>query len=312
MSVAYVEDHPTPVMVADELESFFHVTLFYAVRLLRTNIQNVEAYVIDYFDSYRPGKNRFHRACSFIKTTIIRSGILYADSAKKMQFYVDQGHENKNFNAVLAQWLRLFRARYAVHDWERRPAVKHDPGSAGASFVSSDPDDGEPPPPADEYPLNESPYKQPVEEPTADEKEQAKKLDSHGRVMNIIYSTLMAKKLEVPWPDNDVIPDKFQETYDPRETLLAIDHLVASTTGATARSALPRKRARTQASSERPEAGSSKLVATETGYPSPSMKPTGRNPRGKGRIAKSEPLDIAAHDDNPLGALGNGSVDGNR
>ncbi|KAI0667178.1 hypothetical protein C8Q78DRAFT_392425 [Trametes maxima] len=310
MSVAYVRDHPTPVTVADELESFFHVTLFYAVRLLRTNIQNIEAFVVDYFDSYRPGKNRFHRACSHLKTNAMRLGILYADDDSEMKFYLDKGYVNKSLHAVLSQWLGLFKARYAIRAWERRSAEKHGPGSATASFAPAD--RGLLPPANSEYPLDGSTYKQPIEEPTADKKELAKKLNSHGCVMNIMYSALKAGGLGAPWPDHDVIPDRFPETYDPRETLLAIDHLVASTTGATARSALPRKRARTQASSERTEAGFSKLVATETGYPSPSMKPTGRNPRGKGRIAKSEPLDIAAHDDNPIGALGNGSVDGNR
>ncbi|KAI9057819.1 hypothetical protein FKP32DRAFT_1528741, partial [Trametes sanguinea] len=53
MSVAYVKHHPSrPVSIADELESFFHVLLFYAVRLLRHNIANVHFFVAEYFDHY--------------------------------------------------------------------------------------------------------------------------------------------------------------------------------------------------------------------------------------------------------------------
>ncbi|KAI0667141.1 hypothetical protein C8Q78DRAFT_389308 [Trametes maxima] len=311
MSVAYVQDHPTPVTVADELESFFHVTLFYAVRLLRTNLRNVEKFVVDYFDSYCSGVGRFGRVCGDTKTGIVRSGTLYAQNVQ-IKFYLNKEYENKNLNTVLSQWLRLFQARYAVREQERQPVEKHGSGSAETSFISGDPADDALLLPTRQRKQAGSTREETEAKDYAHNKEIAEGLDDHTEVMYILYDALMAKKPEVLWPDCDVIPDMFPETYDPRETLLAMDRLVAATSGVTARSVLPHKRARTQASSERPAAGSSKQVATGTGYPSPGMKPTGRNPWGTGRIAKSEPLNIAAHDDNPLGALGNGNVDGNR
>ncbi|KAI0643999.1 hypothetical protein C8Q79DRAFT_1011817 [Trametes meyenii] len=283
MSVAYVRDHPTPVAVADELESFFHVMLFYAVRLIRTNIQNVEAFVVDYFDSYRPGAGRFGRVCSDTKTSIMRWGTLSSHNVD-IDFYLDEEHENKKLNDLLNQWLDLFRARYAAREWERQSAKQHESKSVGTSLES-----GKRPRPRP--PIGPRDQAAPtVPEATAEQrytrdKEIAKRLNKHTFVMYIIYDALTVETPGASWPDNDVIPDKFPETYDPRETLLAIDHLVASTMGVTARSALPRKRARTQASSERsqPEAGFSKQVATATGSPTRGKKVTGRNPRGKVR-----------------------------
>ncbi|KAI0759288.1 hypothetical protein BD413DRAFT_437480, partial [Trametes elegans] len=53
MSVQYVRQQAkVPVTVADELESFFHVLLFYAVRFLRHNIEDVSNFVEQYFDCF--------------------------------------------------------------------------------------------------------------------------------------------------------------------------------------------------------------------------------------------------------------------
>ncbi|KAI0641582.1 hypothetical protein C8Q79DRAFT_1014034 [Trametes meyenii] len=136
MSVAYVQDHPAPVTVADELESFFHVTLFYAVRLIRTNIPNVEAFVVNYFDSYSPGAGRLGRVCSDTKTHIITTGSLFAHSLD-IRFYLDKKRENKKLNELLGRWLELFRARYAVRKWERQSSGEQESGPAGTSLGSN-------------------------------------------------------------------------------------------------------------------------------------------------------------------------------
>ncbi|KAI0641599.1 hypothetical protein C8Q79DRAFT_918749, partial [Trametes meyenii] len=112
MSVAYVEDHPAPVTVADELESFFHVTLFYAVRLLRHNISNVQAFIVGYFDSYNPGGG-FGRTCSVLKTNTIQQDCIQLGSLR-VQFYLKPKVVHVELNALFKTWLELFRARYAI------------------------------------------------------------------------------------------------------------------------------------------------------------------------------------------------------
>ncbi|KAI0641114.1 hypothetical protein C8Q79DRAFT_991709 [Trametes meyenii] len=48
-------DHPTrkQTTIKDELESFFHVLLYFSVRFLRHNCSDVGAFMHDYFDGYR-------------------------------------------------------------------------------------------------------------------------------------------------------------------------------------------------------------------------------------------------------------------
>ncbi|OSD02238.1 hypothetical protein PYCCODRAFT_1425371 [Trametes coccinea BRFM310] len=76
MSVAYIENHPhKPVSVADELESFFHVLLFYAVRMLRHNVTDVRFFITDYFDSFTVASEA-GRDCSSTKSAVMRSGAL--------------------------------------------------------------------------------------------------------------------------------------------------------------------------------------------------------------------------------------------
>ncbi|KAI0665749.1 hypothetical protein C8Q78DRAFT_494308 [Trametes maxima] len=235
MSVAYVHDYPAPVTVADELESFFHVVLFYAVRLIRTNLRSVEAFVVDYFHSYCPGVGRFGRVCSDTKTIIIRWGTLYSQNLN-IRFYLDKKRENRKLNTLISRWLELFRARYAVREWERRSAGRNKSGSAGTSLESRKRPRRPRPPigPRDEAAPT-------VAEDTAEQrytrnKNIAEGLDDHTDVMYIIYDALMEVTPGTSWPDDDVIPDKLPDKYDPQETLLAMDHLVASTTEATPQS----------------------------------------------------------------------------
>ncbi|OSD02208.1 hypothetical protein PYCCODRAFT_410417, partial [Trametes coccinea BRFM310] len=76
MSVAYIKHQPyQPVSVADELESFFHVLLFYAIRLLPHNVVNTRWFVADYFDScgFYDGDNR---SSSSAKWTSMHTGAI--------------------------------------------------------------------------------------------------------------------------------------------------------------------------------------------------------------------------------------------
>ncbi|KAI0631752.1 hypothetical protein C8Q77DRAFT_1128634 [Trametes polyzona] len=52
MSVAILNDHRKVVETSDELESFFHVLLYYAVRYLRSNCTSAGVFIEDFFDSY--------------------------------------------------------------------------------------------------------------------------------------------------------------------------------------------------------------------------------------------------------------------
>ncbi|KAJ2968006.1 hypothetical protein NUW54_g13341 [Trametes sanguinea] len=88
MSVEYIRNHPRqPVSVADELESFFHVLLFYAVRLLRHNIQDVRFFVSEYFDSFTV-VDGVRRDCSTAKATAMQSGVVRRAGGQSLSLYI--------------------------------------------------------------------------------------------------------------------------------------------------------------------------------------------------------------------------------
>ncbi|KAI0667162.1 hypothetical protein C8Q78DRAFT_391357 [Trametes maxima] len=127
MSVAYVENHPAAVTVADEIESFFHVLLFYAVRLLNHNIDLVAAFIVDYFDSFRLKKGRDKRTCSPLKWMTMMTGKLFTPERVKVEFYTDSSFRERHtrFETLLAKFLRFFRARYEVIEWARHVKAAH-------------------------------------------------------------------------------------------------------------------------------------------------------------------------------------------
>ncbi|OSD02249.1 hypothetical protein PYCCODRAFT_1467912 [Trametes coccinea BRFM310] len=88
MSVAYIRNHPSqPVAVADELESFFHVLLFYAVRLLCHNVPDVRLYVTEYFDSFTVAEGA-RRDCSHLKSTAMAAGAIRLSGGVQLAFHV--------------------------------------------------------------------------------------------------------------------------------------------------------------------------------------------------------------------------------
>ena len=85
MSV-YILDHPDAEnQLPDELEAFFHVLLFYAVRFLLHNCKDVAQFVEDYFHDYRVTVEGMFR-CGRDKQTAMRSGVIDAGGGK-LVFY---------------------------------------------------------------------------------------------------------------------------------------------------------------------------------------------------------------------------------
>ncbi|KAL7277961.1 hypothetical protein ACG7TL_007912 [Trametes sanguinea] len=88
MSAAYIMKHPyQPVSVADELESFFHVLLFYAVRLLPHNIADVRLFVTEYFDSFTVADGA-RRGCSHFKQNSMTQGAIKLSGTVELEFHI--------------------------------------------------------------------------------------------------------------------------------------------------------------------------------------------------------------------------------
>ena len=122
-----------PVSIADELESFFHVLLYLAVRFLRTSSLNVRDFVDDYFEGFDLDDGRV--TCGHVKEKIIQTGsltwkkklirFLSAPLAadRGMQPQIDAEHLSP-LNDVIAKYLAHFQARYAVLEYESQASTE--------------------------------------------------------------------------------------------------------------------------------------------------------------------------------------------
>ncbi|KAI0631848.1 hypothetical protein C8Q77DRAFT_1272727 [Trametes polyzona] len=111
MSVAFVGSQCTsPITIADELESFFHVTLFYAVRFLPSTVSNVSLFVQEYFDTFQMN-GKGERLCSTMKYEAVRKGPLSVQD-EELSFLTKAHRTNKPINTLITKLRALFGARY--------------------------------------------------------------------------------------------------------------------------------------------------------------------------------------------------------
>ncbi|PIL32484.1 hypothetical protein GSI_05187 [Ganoderma sinense ZZ0214-1] len=212
MSVNLLYHITKPVQISDELESFFHVLVYYAVRYLRSNCSCTQSWIDNYFYKYLgPGRAG---ACGQKSYALEVTGELRVTMG---------GHPlafRSPMNTVLATILNSLRARYRV--------MYYDDGKAAELEVSSPPAPHEPPPaaPEPEPPVISSPSPNlaaaagidpavlaqweadweaetlTVPGPTEEERKLAARLDDH-----VFMLAFLARQLANPyWNSNDRIP----------------------------------------------------------------------------------------------------------
>ncbi|KAI0631751.1 hypothetical protein C8Q77DRAFT_158005 [Trametes polyzona] len=110
MSVAILLDHSKVVELSDELESFFHVLLYYALRYLRSNCLQVGSFIETFFDADFTDPNGKH-CCGLAKMGIMTgTQPLTISPISKKPIKFDSEPLNDMFSALLD----AFRAHYAV------------------------------------------------------------------------------------------------------------------------------------------------------------------------------------------------------
>ena len=124
MSVALLSRLSKVVAIPDELESFFYVLLYYAIRYLRSNCLDVGNWIEDFFDSYTLQAGEYK--CGSTKSTTMRSfekGMLALDSTANLPV---QLRFNSPMDDLLSTLLERFQAHYRVeaHEAMKRNAKK--------------------------------------------------------------------------------------------------------------------------------------------------------------------------------------------
>ncbi|KAI0665730.1 hypothetical protein C8Q78DRAFT_491534 [Trametes maxima] len=263
MSVAYVENHPAAVTVADEIESFFHVLLFYAVRLLHHNIDLVSAFIVDYFDAFTLRKDRSKRTCSALKALTIRNGQIAGPGGMMVEFYTDSSFRERHtrFETLLANFLDCFRARYEVIEWARyllkaqhtkeKEPEGEDEGEDEEEEEEENEDEDEEeslsalysrrlqhrtPRASATSAVKRKPKSRTMQEPSEETKSMAAQLEDHESILDDIWESVNTPltsadgRSETRWPRADTVTDRLANGsgYDPRPHILALGELQKS------------------------------------------------------------------------------------
>ncbi|PIL32482.1 hypothetical protein GSI_05185 [Ganoderma sinense ZZ0214-1] len=111
MSANLLNHITKPVKVSDELESFFHLLVYYAVRYLSSNCTNVSSWIDSYFYNYS-GPERMH-TCGMKSLAVEETGLLEIDSPVEGPLLFDSP-----MDGALSTILKTLRAHYKVmnHD----------------------------------------------------------------------------------------------------------------------------------------------------------------------------------------------------
>lgn len=228
MSAHALIDPHRPLTVQDELESFFHVLLYYAIRFLPHNIRPIDVahFLVSYFDS---GYKYDEFICGTKKFTAMTSGTIDVRQDTKtvaytLQFYwskpsVDDSSQPKPhpIHEIITTMLSWFKAYYSL-DHKTVPATHRQAAGAkgtqrGAQIRLALGND---------LPRRRRQGKPQNGQPTSDAnldavEALASSLSSHTSVLELLWDAIEPgdDPEEGLWPENDKGPDlkPKRETY---------------------------------------------------------------------------------------------------
>ena len=218
MSVNLLNHITKPVAIPDELESFFHVLVYYSVRYLRSNLTCIQSWIDNYFYKYLgPGRTG---ACGQKSYAIESTGEL------RVSMCGDPLTFRSPMDAVLASILKSLKARYDAMYYDASQAAA--PPPVPDPKASSLPSSCEPPAAAPSEPFNpafagidpavlaqwEADWDAEtltVPGPTEEERKLAARLDDHGFML-----ALLARQVGNPyWSSDDRVPKAKSEVAPP-------------------------------------------------------------------------------------------------
>ncbi|KAI0368161.1 hypothetical protein BV20DRAFT_969455 [Pilatotrama ljubarskyi] len=280
MSVNYIDCKWTrPIVVADELESFFHVLVYYAVRFLPSTLPSVTKFVIEYFDTFTRDPSTGERSSGEFKRSTLTHGQL-SNQSVPLEFLKKTRKHGNPLNELISDLLALFSARYVV--------ILHD------SLKTSSPDgEDDPTPPVHTTPYGldsldldrpwikakpEKPRRQTLFRPWM--RDEAKKLDTHDAFLGLLASALSTPTAQ--WCDTEVTGKDQLVNYDPRPVFVTVaQSTITRTAGqASGTKVSGAKRAKTGSDSNQSasSAGPSQVFETE-----PDLSTSRRKGKGRAR-----------------------------
>ncbi|KAI0707489.1 hypothetical protein C8T65DRAFT_740413 [Cerioporus squamosus] len=189
MSVARLSRHK-PVEICDEMESFFYILLYFAVRYLRSPCSDhtVANFLDRFFDQYSFADGRW--VCGSKKLNTIATGNLSMAYTVPLTF-----DGNLNMDRVIGTLLSWFKAHHAV--WRHRLCQQELERSG--SVAASRHDESTPP--------SVSPF--PVSEPSAHDRKLASQVVTHHDMVRFL-----TEMEGLPgWPTDDKVGDRIPTSW---------------------------------------------------------------------------------------------------
>ncbi|KAI9059025.1 hypothetical protein FKP32DRAFT_1680157 [Trametes sanguinea] len=217
--------------VEDEIEAFFHVLLWYAVRFVRHTLPqpSVEPFVREFFDTFKRYSSG-EISPSDLKEHTIRKARLEFGRSDVILFCDDNCTGPMHpLNGLLLELLRRLQARYAVMEWKERTRTQNAPPGPrrthavkGMHINKSAPSDADPNGILGDalrsgHSTRSGAPVQPLNPPSAKTLELARGLQTHTAVIKL-FSKWM---IEHRWPLLDKVEDQLPEDY--RQTPRFVD-----------------------------------------------------------------------------------------
>ncbi|TBU37384.1 hypothetical protein BD309DRAFT_995132 [Dichomitus squalens] len=115
MSVNLLSDLSRPVHISDELESFFHVLVYYSVRYLQSNCDEIESFIQGYFNNYAGPKRMY--GCGQ------KSIVMEATGELRTQIPYGPLLFSSPMDNLIAFVLECFRSHYKILEYASRQRV---------------------------------------------------------------------------------------------------------------------------------------------------------------------------------------------
>lgn len=242
MSV-YTLNHPSEAIgIPDELESFFYILLYFAIRFFRHNCENVTRYMHHYFDGFEGDEGEYF--CGIAKRETMTAGMILVEDGEQLNFDVppdafadcQAGHAGipsssanpdislnttHPLNTIVDALLVIFKARYALlknskvvaQDTFRsapRPAPPTDEMDAWFADLIEEEESGE-----EEQlfvPATDKAKTELSAEQRKDFESQAARLETHSGILRLLHMFFNNKDESIVWPHCDKIPDQLRQT----------------------------------------------------------------------------------------------------